>query len=117
MHGGWTRGVSSPRVRRSTRDPKRRETAVVVLVCLTSGAVAVAGGALAALLAPGRDTRAVVWASVTLVLAAAAGLWWGSAPLTDRLRTLGYRPRVRESRREPPADREVAADLTRQWRR
>lgn len=117
MHSGWTRGVSSPRVQRSTRDQKRRETAVVLLVCLVSGAVAAGGGAVAALLASGRDTRAVVWASVTLALAAAAGLWWGSAPLTDRLRTLGYRCRVRESRQEPPADQEAAADLTRQWPR
>ncbi|OPG08756.1 hypothetical protein B1R27_08615 [Streptomyces sp. GKU 895] len=60
--------------------------AVLVVVCVGSGVLAVAGGAAIALLVPGRDARAVVWAGVTLVLAAAAGLWWGGAPFTVRPR-------------------------------
>lgn len=114
MHGGRTRDISSLKGRPSTRAPMWREVALVALVCLVSGALAVAGGAVAALLVPGRDARALVWMSVTLVLAAAAGLWWSGAPLTVRLRSLGHRPRTGESRPEPPADQEPAVDLPKQ---
>lgn len=117
MHGGRTRGVSSPRIRRTTRGSAGLETTVVVVVCVASGVLAVAGGAVIALLVPGRDARAVVWVAVTLVLAAAAGLWWGGAAFTARSRNPGRRPREWESRPERSAGRETAADLTKQRRR
>ncbi|PZH09547.1 hypothetical protein C1I97_14735 [Streptomyces sp. NTH33] len=53
-----------------------------------TGVVAVGVGALVGLLVPGGAARGVVWLLVTVLLAVAAGLWWGLTPVTERLRVL-----------------------------
>lgn len=58
------------------------------LFCVVVGVVAVGVGAALSLLVPGPDARLLVWSTVTLLIAGAAGLWWGCTPVTSRLRTL-----------------------------
>ncbi|MEU6322426.1 hypothetical protein [Streptomyces sp. NPDC047009] len=75
----------------------------LALFSMTTGVFAVAAGALAALLVPGSMARALVWAVVTIVAAAGAGLWWGITPVTERLRVLdraaaAVRPRGSQTR-------------------
>ncbi len=60
----------------------------LALFALVTGVVAVGLGALAGLLVPGGAARGVVWLLVTVLIAVAAGLWWGLTPVTERLRVL-----------------------------
>ncbi|MDT0569391.1 hypothetical protein RM704_18250 [Streptomyces sp. DSM 3412] len=99
-----TKGTASARARAS-RDRRTLLSAAAPLVLFSTvaGVLAVGVGALAALLVPGTEARAVVWPAVTALLATGAGLWWGLAPVTERLRALdralvGARPRGPEER-------------------
>lgn len=66
--------------------------APLALFCSVAGVLSVAVGALAALLVPSGDLRALVWPAVTVLAAAGAGLWWGLTPVTERLRILNRAP-------------------------
>ncbi|MFM9697269.1 hypothetical protein [Streptomyces europaeiscabiei] len=69
---------------------RERVTAVapLALFCSVMGVLSVGVGALAALLVPSGEVRALVWLVVTVLGAAGAGLWWGLTPVTERLRVL-----------------------------
>ncbi|MFE7763484.1 hypothetical protein [Streptomyces sp. NPDC057438] len=77
--------------------------APLALYCSVAGVLSVALGALAALLVPSGDVRALVWPAVTVLGAAGAGLWWGLTPVTERLRILNRAPG--ESRPRRPSHR------------
>ncbi|MGW0709789.1 hypothetical protein ACWD4G_28180 [Streptomyces sp. NPDC002643] len=62
--------------------------APLALYCSVAGVLAVGAGALAALLVPSGEARALVWLVVTVLVAGGAGLWWGITPVTERLRVL-----------------------------
>lgn len=62
--------------------------APLALFSLVTGVVAVGLGALAALLVPGAEAKALVWLAVTVLGAGCAGLWWGLTPAAERLRVL-----------------------------
>lgn len=94
-----TKGSASAHARTS-RDRRTRLSAAapLALFSMVVGVLSVGVGALAALLVPGAEARGLVWLTVTALIAAGAGLWWGLTPVTERLRVLdralaGVRPR------------------------
>ncbi|GHH89264.1 hypothetical protein [Streptomyces capitiformicae] len=72
-----------------TRGTRITAAAPLALYCSVMGVLAVGAGALAALLVPSGEARVLVWLVVTVLIAGGAGLWWGIAPVTERLRVLG----------------------------
>ncbi|MER6158042.1 hypothetical protein ABT147_21205 [Streptomyces sp. NPDC001868] len=83
------RGTASARTGKSDAWRERvTEAAPLALFCSVMGVLSVGAGALAGLLVPGGDVRALVWLVVTVLGAAGAGLWWGLTPVTERLRVL-----------------------------
>ncbi|MFF9777001.1 hypothetical protein ACF1HJ_25500 [Streptomyces sp. NPDC013978] len=71
---------------RASRDRRTLLSAAAPLVLFSTvaGVLAVGVGALAALLVPATEARAVVWPAVTALLATGAGLWWGLTPRPRR---------------------------------
>lgn len=95
-----------PRKTASARTGKREmrgtwvtAAAPLALFCSVMGVLAVGVGALAALLVPGGEVRALVWLVVTVLIAAGAGLWWGLTPVTERLRVLNRALEAAQPRR------------------
>ncbi|MBG0856337.1 hypothetical protein I2W78_31915 [Streptomyces spinoverrucosus] len=75
--------------------------APLALYATVMGGLAVGVGALAALLVPAGEARAVVWLALTVLIAGAAGLWWGLTPVSDRLRVLHRALASAQPRRSP----------------
>ncbi|MDX2907146.1 hypothetical protein WB401_00355 [Streptomyces brasiliscabiei] len=87
--GDRARETASARLRKPGVWRERVTAAApLALFCSVMGVLSVGVGALAALLVPGGEVRALVWLVVTVLGAAGAGLWWGLTPVTERLRVL-----------------------------